>query len=140
MSEIQITFTHDAPNTFNRVNIYRSLSKNYRGKLIKSFPKSRLLRKRNLFVCNFIDKQIGTHYYNVSVANGSMQSGFCRGNPITVNSSIRTFEASVDSIYDSAVDALARLEKSLKRKISQKFSYFKRKTIKANPNNRQEGT
>lgn len=129
MSEIQITFTHDAPNTFNRVNIYRSLNKNYMGKLIKSFPKSRLMREGNLFVCNFIDKEIGMRYYNVSVASES----FCiSSNPISENSSITTFEANIDSIYDSAVDAFARLEKSLKRKISQKFSYLKRKTIKAN--------
>lgn len=125
MSEIQIKFYHNNPNSFNRVNIYRSLNKNYMGKLIKSFPKSRLMREGNLFVCNFIDKEIGMRYYNVSVASES----FCgSSNPISENSSITTFELNIDSIYDSAVDELARLEKSLKKKISQKFSYLKRKT------------
>jgi len=125
MSKIQIKFNHNNPNSFNRVNIYRSLNKNYMGKLIKSFPKSRLMREGNLFVCNFIDKEIGMRYYNVSVASES----FCTSsNPISENSSITTFELNIDSICDSAVDTLARLEKSLKKKISQKFSYLKRKT------------
>jgi len=125
MSKIQIKFNHNNPNSFNRVNIYRSLNKNYMGKLIKSFPKSRLMREGNLFVCNFIDKEIGMRYYNVSVASES----FCTSsNPISENSSITTFEQNVESVYDSALDALVKLEKSLKRKISQKISYLKRKT------------
>lgn len=125
MSKIQIKFNHNNPNSFNRVNIYRSLDKNYIGKLIKSFPKSRLMREGNLFVCNFIDKEIGMRYYNVSVASES----FCTSsNPVSENSSITTFEQNVESVYDAALDALVKLEKSLKRRISQKISYLKRKT------------
>ncbi len=128
MSEIQITFTHHAPKSFNCVNIYRSPSKNYRGKLIQSIPKSRVARQGNLFVCRFEDKKIGIHHYNVSVAVGRFESGYrCSKYPLAIFSSIKTFELKVDSIYNSSIHKLTWLEKSLKNKISQKFSYLKRK-------------
>lgn len=125
MSKILLTFEHDRPDTFDNVNIYRSLEKGEKGKFVKSLHRNELEWACDKYGCYVTENKPGTYYYSISLSNRFGESECQWGESVEIPEQTKVMEDRINTIFDQSIRQFWNLEKAITKKYSQKFSYLK---------------